>query len=392
MRIRPISISLSPNVERDDVMLALKLVFSPWRWKRGKAVKELEDYFLKRFKAEYAISFNSGRSSFYSILKSLQIEKDVYLQAFTCNAVPNPVLWAGLNPVYVDCNPKDYNIDFSALKKKFKKGPVIVQHTFGIMADMSQFSDFFVIEDCAHSFERKLQGTAFFSFSRDKIISSVYGGMAITNDKRLGKRIKSFQEELSYPSNFLILRDLLHPVLMNLIILPTYGIFGKYLLVALQHLRILSKAVHKKEKKGKMPSYFPKKMPNALALLALNQLKKVERFNSHRRKMARFYAKNLEGTSYKFNKEGLLRFVVHHPEAHSILKEAWKRNLLIGDWYTSPVAPKDTNLNKMRYSHDCPLAEKLSKTTFNLPTNISIKEAREIINFLKEYDNKRDNL
>jgi len=32
--LKPISISLSPNTEKDDILLALKLIFRPWRWKR----------------------------------------------------------------------------------------------------------------------------------------------------------------------------------------------------------------------------------------------------------------------------------------------------------------------------------------------------------------------
>ena len=66
--------------------------------------------------------------------------------------------------------------------------------------------------------------------------------------------------------------------MINWLILPFYRIFGKYLLVLFQWLHILSKAVHWKEKKGMMPKYFPKIMPNALAILALNQLKKIDRF------------------------------------------------------------------------------------------------------------------
>jgi hypothetical protein len=34
--IKPISISLSPNTEKDDVWLALKLFFQPWKWKKGE--------------------------------------------------------------------------------------------------------------------------------------------------------------------------------------------------------------------------------------------------------------------------------------------------------------------------------------------------------------------
>ena len=32
--LKPISISLSPNTEKDDIWLAFKLLFQPWRWQK----------------------------------------------------------------------------------------------------------------------------------------------------------------------------------------------------------------------------------------------------------------------------------------------------------------------------------------------------------------------
>ncbi|MFH1894418.1 MAG: DegT/DnrJ/EryC1/StrS family aminotransferase, partial [Patescibacteria group bacterium] len=67
-----------------------------------------------------------------------------------------------------------------------------------------------------------------------------------------------------------------------------------------------------------------------------------------------------------------------------------ENNLLIGDWYTTPIAPHDTQLDKMGYvPGSCPEAEKLANTTLNLPThiNISKKEAQKIVDFLKNYGN-----
>ena len=139
---RPISISLSPNTEKDDIRLAFKLIFQPWLWKNGKTIEILENEFKKYLGVKHAISFNSGRSSLLAILSSLGLEKDseTLLQAFTCNAVANPIIWAGLKPVYIDCNEKSFNIDIEDLKRKIgpKTKAVIVQHTFGLPADMEE--------------------------------------------------------------------------------------------------------------------------------------------------------------------------------------------------------------------------------------------------------------
>lgn len=414
--IKPISISLSPNTEKDDVRLAFKLIFQPWRWKTGlrgqkSKTEELEEEFKKYLGVKHAFSFNSGRSALMSILYSLaEIDyrrDEVLLQAFTCNAVPNPVIWSGLRPIFVDCDERTFNIDVNDLRKKItpKTGMVIVQNTFGLPAQMDEImeicrkNNLVLIEDCAHSLGAEHKGqkvgtfgrASFFSFSRDKVISSVYGGMAVTNDDQVAEGIKKFQEVIGYPSNWWIKQQLAHPVWLNWLILPTYRILGKYVLILLQWLHLLSKAVHWREKRGKRPSYFPKRMPEALAILALNQFKKLDRFNEHRLEIAALYRQLLTGTSFVLpvdSEQIYLRFVVRHQNARGIIKQAWKSNLLLGDWYDKVISPHDTKLKKMHYEEgSCPVAEKLAGETLNLPThiNISKEQAVGIVNFLRRF-------
>ena len=425
-KFKPISISLSPNVQKDDVALAWKLLFQPWKWaghKSAPAVKQLEDEFKKYLGVKYAFSFNSGRSSLYAILKALNLPQgsDVLLQAFTCNAVPNPVLWAGLKPVYVDCG-QDFNIDAGSLEKSVtsQSGALVVQHTFGLPANMVALDDIMrqkgitIIEDCAHALgaahklsrslesERGEEGqkvgtigkAAFFSFARDKVISCVYGGMAVTSDDEIGRKLDELQKEFGQPSLWWIKQQILHPILLHHIILPLYNFFdlGKLFLILSQWLHLLSKAVSWQEKRGQKPDYFPKALPNALAVLALNQLRKLGTLNAHRQKIAEFYYKELAGTKFGLpGKENniFLRFAITHPKAHEIIYEAWhQENMLLGDWYTTAIAPDDTKMETMRYNPgSCPNAESLAKRTLNLPThiNISLQDAQRIVDFLKKW-------
>ncbi len=430
-KFKPISISLSPNVEKDDLKVAWNLLLRPWLWKKGKGIKELEESFRQYLGVRYAFSFNSGRSAFFAILKAMQEMGDlqkgdgVLLQAFTCNALVNPILWAELEPVYVDCNKVDFNIDVDDLKSKInlKTKIVIVQHTFGLPANMEAVrtlcaeNNLVLIEDCAHSLGADYGGlkvgapprvdeqmrveaghskAAFFSFSRDKIISSVYGGMAVTNDDELAKKLEQLQKEFGLPGYFWTLQQILHPILLSYIILPLYAFFdlGKLLLVFSQITHILSKAVSWKEKRGQRPDYFPKALPNGLAMMAFNQLSKVEKFNAHRQKIADYYYEQLKDTKFalpeKFGdrKNVFLRFTVLHKDAHIIIYEAWhNQNILLGDWYTTVIAPFDTKLEEMKYTPgSCPNAEWLAKRTLNLPThiNVSKKDAKRVVDFLKK--------
>jgi dTDP-4-amino-4,6-dideoxygalactose transaminase len=442
---KPISISLSPNTEKDDILLAFKLLFQPWKWKQYEKCSrtvEFEEEFGKYLGVKYAISFNSGRSALMAILDALNIKEgdEILLQAFTCNSAVNPILNRKAKPVFVDID-NTLNIDPEDLKKKITphSKAVMIQHTFGWPAQIEEIlkiarqNNLFLIEDCAHSLGAKygsraerenhpapsLEGAgsstfqpryasgkvgtfgdaAFFSFGRDKIISSVFGGMAATNNEEIEERIKNFRAKLDYPSNFWIFQQLLHPILVNYLILPAYGLnqyLGRILLGLFHQLLILSKAVYKKEKRGEIPNYFPKKFPNALANLALNQFRKLDRFNEHRRKIAAFYERGLKNTNFilplaKSSGDRIPIFmrypILTNFDTDKILEAARKRKIYLDDgWRKSPVVPPDTNLEKMKYNlGSCPRAEKIAKSILNLPThiNISLDDAKKIVEFLR---------
>jgi dTDP-4-amino-4,6-dideoxygalactose transaminase len=443
---KPISISLSPNVQGDDVWLAIKLVVkaigllltsppSPLSLRRRGGIEggvvtataQLEQKFKEYLGAKHAFSFNSGRSALYTIMKALDIKEgdEVLLQAFTCNAVPNPVLWAGGTPIYVDID-NTLNIDPAGLEKKVQQSragggnprAVIIQNTFGIPAQIDRIVEIArrhnltVIEDCAHALGALRQapgkpqkvGTfgdvAFFSFGRDKVISSVWGGMITTNDDALARKIGNIHRNSPIPSLSWTLKQLLHPILFAVII-PTYYVFGKYLLAFLRVVRGVGLAVSQKERIGERPNMFPASMPDALAELALHQFSKLEKYNAHRRKIAKIYFQELN-TSPPFtppllNKErGLggeviptyLRFNIRHPRAKEIIRTAKRKRILLGDWYKNVIDPIGTDFAKMKYvPGSCPRAEKAAHESINLPThiNISQNDARRIIQYIRDY-------
>jgi len=421
--LKPISISLSPNTEKDDVQLASKLIRQPKNWREGEKNKELEEEFKKYLGVNYTFSFNSGRSAFLAILEALGIKEgdEVLLQAFTCNAAVNPILEVGARPVFVDID-NTLNIDPVALRKKITPNSkiVIIQHTFGWPAQIDKILEIvkeynlILIEDAAHALGAQYQGkfcgtfgdAAFFSLGRDKIISSIFGGMAVTNNQQIAKKIKEFHDSLDYPSNFWIFQQLLHPTLINYLILPAYGLsnnLGRILLGAFHRLSVLSKAVYKEEKRGKIPEYFPKRLPNALSILALNQFRKLARFNRHRREIANFYQKELKNTNLVLPLAGagkdrvptFMRYpVLVNFDTDELLRKLRRRKIFLDDgWRKSPIVPPDTKLETMKYiKGSCPQAEKVVQSIVNLPTNINIsrKDAQKIIDFLKRYETPKN--
>src|SRR5574344_2414604 len=157
--MKTVSISLSPNTEKDDVCLAIKELFVKEKIK-GKSINEFEKIFKESLGFEKVFSLNSGRSSLLIILKALGIEMgdEVIVQALTCNAVINPILKTGATPIYVDIDDT-LNIDPTLIEEKITKRTkaIIIQHTFGMPAKIEEIKNIcnkhnlYLIEDCAHS-------------------------------------------------------------------------------------------------------------------------------------------------------------------------------------------------------------------------------------------------
>ena len=390
--------SLSPNTERDDLLLACKMLFKPRQWQKGQGVLDLENYFKNWLPVDRAFAFSSGRACLYAILQAIGIGPgdEVLLQAYTCVVVPNPIIWLGARPIYVDCQ-NDFTMSVENLEKKItaQSKAIIVQHTFGCpsqieaIMNLAKRHNLLVIEDCAHCLGGQYQGKAlgtfgdvsFFSFGRDKIISSVFGGIVATNNSALAEKIAKLQNNLAYSSYGWILRQLAHPLVLYFV-KRTYNVLylGKFLVTLIKQAGLISRAVSLAERQGGQPVFISRKMSNALAVLALRQLKKVARFNEHRQKIAALYNRELAGLPNvrlpQLRSDNVyLRYTICLDKVKFLINQAKKQGIELGCWYDFPVAPGDTNLDKVFYAWgSCPMAEKLAKESVNLPTNIQTSE------------------
>ena len=401
--MKTVSISLSPNTEKDDVSLALKELKSKDKI-TGPAIQIFENNFKKYFGFESVYSLNSGRSSLLVILEALNIQKndEIIVQAFTCNAVINPILKRKALPIYIDID-KTLNIDVLKIEQKINKNTkaIIVQHTFGVPAQIKEIKEIcekynlFLIEDCAHAlgakYENKYCGTfgdiSFFSFGRDKVISCVYGGMIGVNNSALKERVETIYDKLSYPNKKWVNNQLRHPIIMNLLVLPLYNVLniGKIILELSIRLNLISKAVTSLEYKGKLPENFPEKMPNSMAKLANHQFEKLEKFNKHRRELAQYYHEQIGGIFEM--KEGAiyLKYPLLVSNGTEIIEKMGRYNIMLEDgWRKHAIVPPKTILCEMNYIEgECLEAERISDKIIILPTHINItKEIAEKIVYL----------
>ncbi|HXF51522.1 MAG TPA: DegT/DnrJ/EryC1/StrS family aminotransferase [Dehalococcoidia bacterium] len=408
---RPIAISISPNTDASDVRAAARELTRPWTWTDERDVRALEARFAARFGGR-AFAFESARSGLYALLAAMGLSPDdeALLQAFTCVAVPNAVLWAGGRPVYVDMDPRTYNIDPADLERKLtpRSRAVIVQHTFGIPCDLDAVTEIagrrrlLLIEDCAHALGGSHGGrelgtfgdAAVFSFGRDKVISSVFGGMLVVREPELAERVAALYERLRLPSRRWIAQQLLHPVATNVAVLPLYfrARIGVALLVGLQRAGLLSRAVAPEELRGGRPSGWVRRLPAPLARLAARQLDRLDALNAHRRAMADIYRAELDGMALPaLHDPGdvpvYLRFPVATWERDAIIARARQKRILLDKWYDAPVAPAGVDLAAVRYvPGSCPNVEAACAATLNLPTHprIDADDARAIARLVRE--------
>lgn len=410
---RPIAISLSPNTSLPDCLLAVWLLLQPWRWQSFKKTRRLEAEFQKRFGFKEAIAVDSGRAGLYLALRLAGVGKgdEVLTQAFTCLVVPSAIIWAGARPVYVDID-KTLNLEPKDLETKItsKTRVIIVQHTFGYPAQMQEILRIakkyriLVIEDCAHCLGAEYQGRALgtlgdiavFSFGRDKVISSVFGGLVAVSRPDLAAKLGKIKSRLRPIPRKLVFQGLFHPVIFSLI-LPFYnkGRLGKGLAVISQKLGLFARVISSCEKRLKKPAYLPARLTSPLAAMALFQLKRLERFNNRREKIAGFYKNKLAGFKNlellpeprPRDKAVYLRFGVLVQGRDELLGQAASRGIYLGDWYWPVIAPGYMNLRKLGYQkHSTPQAERASRKILNLPTYpaLTLPQAQKVVELIKE--------
>lgn len=400
---RPIAISLSPNTEPDDVARAKRALKHPDIWNDPQWVLEAEKAVEKKFPGHLTTLTSSGRQAIYRVLKALNIGSgdEVIIQAFTCIAVPAPILWAGAKPVYADIKKDTYNLDPADVERKIKPATkaIIVQHTFGIpgpIEELRKIADehgLALIEDCAHALGQTHQGqalgtfgdVAILSFGRDKIISSVFGGAVVSKNQNLIERIRDQQRALPFPPKTWVRQQLRHPVFFDKI-LPTYFRFGlgKVALILLQKFGFLSKAVTLEEKSGKKPAHLAYRFSPALAYLLVQQLDKLERFTARRQEIGEKYHDILGGSS-----NALLRFPIQTEKPAAVRQAAQHQKMLLGDWYDTPLVPQDSDFSAFGYvPGSCPVAEEVGKQVTNLPTYplMTNEQVEQVISFIKKYD------
>ena len=177
----------------------------------GAGRSEFESAFATRVGARYGIAFAYGRSGVIASLKALGLTSaEVILPAYTCAVMAEAVVASGNRPAFVDINLGDYNIDISALKRALtpQTRVVVAIHLYGYPVDVDAIrvtvgdERVIILEDSAQGLltfspgANGLRGDlGLFSFGPNKPISTIQGGVVVTNSPDLYERIRAYRDK-----------------------------------------------------------------------------------------------------------------------------------------------------------------------------------------------------
>lgn len=377
----------------------------------GKYIKQFEDKFAQYIGAQHAFSFGAGRMAFYAILKAMDIKEgdEVILPGYTCVVVPNAVIYAGAKPVYVDIDPYTFTIDVQKIEERITPNTraVLAQHMFASFCDMEAISkiankyNLKVIEDSAHALGADYNGkkagnfgdAAFFTMEQSKIITTWMGGVAVTNNTVLADKLRELQNHTQFLDKEAIRKMAWQLVLYYLLGHPVTSFIGRYFVVLLVKLGIVTPNITQDEMVGKKPEKYPVRLSNIQARIGLRQLEKIEANLKHRREVTTIYEDTLKSLGIGINKcngynPAHIRYTFLVKDRQK-LKEIFQNNQIdLGEWYNSVIHPWGSSLEALYYQGgSCPVAEFVAEHCANLPTHpkVNKRDVGRIIRLLQQH-------
>jgi UDP-4-amino-4,6-dideoxy-N-acetyl-beta-L-altrosamine transaminase len=272
------------NIDKDDINAVVDVMKSDFLT-QGPITPIFEENLKKYCNAKYAVATVNATSALHLACMSIGIGQGdiVWTSTISFVASANCAKYCGAEVDLVDIDPISYNMSIDALSKKLKsakkKGKlpkaIIPVHLSGQSCNMAEIKKlsteygFKIIEDASHAFggkyldepigSCKYSDITVFSFHPVKIITSAEGGVCLTNDKTLYKKIYD---------------------------LRSHGI-------------VRNEAIVIKQNQG--PWYYEQidlgynyRLNDLQAALGINQIKKVNSFVKERHKIAKTYDKLFE--------------------------------------------------------------------------------------------------
>jgi perosamine synthetase len=177
---------------------------------KGTFVNALQDQFADLLGIRYAYACASGTSAIHTAIAAIDPEPgdEIVTSAITDMGALTPILYQGAIPVFADVDPRTCNLTARTIEPCLSERTkaIIVTHLFGNPCDMgdimtlAQAHRIPVIEDCAQAFLAQVNGAVVgtigsigcFSLQQGKHITTGEGGLVVTHDASLARRMFLF--------------------------------------------------------------------------------------------------------------------------------------------------------------------------------------------------------
>ena len=201
-----------PSIGKEEE-IAIKHVLTSKIWANGSGVgkvSEFESKFRKYTNSKNCIAVNSGTAALNLALSLYDIkDKEVILPSMTFVATANAVIMNGGKPVFIDIDKNTLNIDLEHLKSAIthKTKIILPVHFGGLSCEMDKIksiakkNNLKIVEDAAHAAGSKYKNAKIgshgnavcFSFHPIKNLAMPTGGLIAINDKNHKKIRDSIQ-------------------------------------------------------------------------------------------------------------------------------------------------------------------------------------------------------
>jgi dTDP-4-amino-4,6-dideoxygalactose transaminase len=358
-------IPIARPIMEDEEKKAVMEVLSSGMLAQGKKVEELEKRFAEYCGVKYAAAVNSGTAALHTALYALGIGNGdtVITSPFTFVATANSILMQNANVAFADIKPDTFNIDPEKIEISPDTKAITSVDLFGQLADydriesLAQEQNLKLIEDSAQAIGAEFKGgkagsfgdIACFSLYATKNLTSGEGGMITTDNEDSWNKARSFRSHGQGPDS-------------------------KY------HYNDLG---------------FNYRMTEISAAIALEQLKKVNRFNEIRRNNAKILNDHLgqvPGITTPFEKPDhkhafhQYTILIDNKKRDHVIDHLKKNDIGCAIFYPEPLH-LSRHLMGLGYKEgDFPVAEDASSRVLSLPIHPSVSESdlEKIADTLKE--------
>ncbi|MDM7916337.1 MAG: DegT/DnrJ/EryC1/StrS family aminotransferase [Candidatus Eisenbacteria bacterium] len=201
----PISEPTLPDF--DSYARELRAIFESRQITNDRWVRRLEEEAAERLGVPEAVALSSATSGLILVAKLLGLKGRVLLPSFTFPATLHILLWNGLEPQLLDCDPESFNLDPVEVERALAAAPaaaVVPVYIFGNAPDWGRLEPLLAtrgvasFSDAAHALGTRLGdrmagsfGEAeIFSLAPTKVTVSGEGGIVATRNRELARDLR----------------------------------------------------------------------------------------------------------------------------------------------------------------------------------------------------------